>query len=327
MAGSGVVLAVVETSAGTPRESCFELLTAAESLEAESIIALVIGSDVADTAQEAASRGASRVLIVDNSALERYSTAGYVQAIEAAIESASPSLVLLSGTTSGRDLGPYLAARRDQDCLVDCISLSWDGATLTGTRPVYQGKMVTDVSITTGSPAFAVIRSGAYPQPEMHETESQVEALDVSLRDEPVKLIGLTQPKAGSAGLEDADIVVVGGRGVGSADGFDMLNELAELLGGAVGATRAVTDLGWRAHNEQIGQTGANVRPKLYLGIGVSGAVQHTVGMQNSEIIVAINRDPDAPIFRLAEIGVIGDLHEVVPALIDELRTVKGGAS
>lgn len=327
MAGNGAVLAVVETSAGSIRESCYELLTAASEIAAGEVVALVVGDDVADVASDVSARGAGRVLVAESSELNRYSTAGYTQAIEAAIGSVEPDVVLLSGTTSGRDLGPYLAARRGQECLVDCVSVSWDGSTLSGTRPVYQGKMVTDVSIETQTPAFAVIRSGAFAQPDAGDASGDVATLDVAIEPGPIKAVGLSQPKAGSTGLEDADVVICGGRGIGSADGFEMLNELAELLDGAVGATRAATDLGWRAHNEQIGQTGANVRPKLYLGVGVSGAVQHTVGMQNSETIVAINRDPDAPIFRLAEIGVIGDLHEIVPALLDELRAAKGGAS
>jgi electron transfer flavoprotein alpha subunit len=193
-----------------------------------------------------------------------------------------------------------------------------------GVRPVYQGKMIADVSIPAGSPTFVSVRAGAFKQAAIASAGRVVDlAVDVTSVPMPVEFVGLSQAKGGDAALEDADIVVAGGRGVGSAEEYQIILDLADALGAAVGATRAVTDLGWRPHHEQIGQTGANVRPKLYIGVGVSGAVQHAVGMQNSETIVAINRDRDAPIFRMAEIGVVGDLHEIVPYLITHLRAAQ----
>lgn len=321
-------LVVIETSGGNVRDICLELLGAAAELPGE-VAAVVIGHGVQDVAGDVAARGADRVLVADAPAFERYSTDGYVAAIDAAVAQASPRLVLLAGTTSGRDLGPHLAAREGHDCLSDCIAIGWDGDRLSGTRPVFQGKMLTDVQIDTGSPAYAVIRGGAFSVPDAADGSAEVESLDVSFDPEQsaVQFLGVSQAKGGDTNLEGADIVVVGGRGVGSAENFQLILDLAEAIGGAVGATRAVTDLGWRPHHEQIGQTGANVRPKLYIGVGVSGAVQHAVGMQGSETIVAINRDADAPLFRMAEIGVVGDLHEIVPHLIDELRAARSGSS
>lgn len=326
MADASGVLVVVETSAGEVRESSLELLSAAPDLAAGGpVSAVVVGSGVASVAEQVARLGANTVLVADHAELERYTTDGYTTVIEAAIENSNPRLVLLAGTTSGRDLGPYLAARAGSNCLSDCISLSWDGDRLAGIRPVYQGKMLTDVSFEPGDRAFAVIRSGSYTIPE-ESGNGQVEELAVDISGDAirVRLINLEQPKVGQTNLADADVVIVGGRGVGSAENFQMLEELANELGGAVGATRAVTDLGWRPHFEQIGQTGANIRPKLYIGIGVSGAVQHLVGMQNSDTIVAINRDSEAPLFRLAEIGVVGDLHEILPEVIKEVKATKG---
>ncbi len=325
MAEQGGVLIVVETSAGELRDACLELVTAAsESGASGPVTALVIGHAIDGVASDVAKLGVDQVLVVDNPAVERYTTQAYVAAIQAAIESASPDLVILAGTTSGRDLGPYLAALRGENALVDCTSLNWNGQTLSGVRPVYQGKMVTDVTVEASSPAFAVVRTGAFAEATAGDSTASIEPLQVTFdENQQVELVGLSQPKAGAAGLEDADIVVCGGRGLGDAENYAMVPELADVLGGAVGATRAVTDLGWRPHNEQIGQTGANVRPKLYIGIGVSGAVQHMVGMQNSETIVAINRDPDAPLFRIAEIGVVGDLNEIVPALIEAVKAAK----
>lgn len=320
------VLVVVETSAGDIRESSLELIGPARSLAGDGgVTALVIGSGVDAAAADVAGRGVDRVLTVDNEALSHYTTDGYTAAIEAAIGQADPALVLLAGTTSGRDLGPYLAARADSVCLTDCTTVRWDGSTLVGTRPVYQGKMLTDVSTTPSGVAFAVLRSGANPVAAAGQGSADVEALNVDLGDSlRVKVVDVAVPPAGDSSLDSAETVVVGGRGMGSAEGFAMLEELAAALDGAVGATRAVTDLGWRPHSEQIGQTGKVVRPKLYIGVGVSGAVQHTVGMQGAETIVAINRDKDAPLFKLAAIGVVGDLNEIVPALTQEIKAARG---
>lgn len=321
------VLVIVETSAGEIRESSLELIGPARELAGgDGVTALVVGSDVAEVAVDVAGRGADRVLVVDHAAVGRYTTDGYAKAIDAAIARSEPRLVLLAGTTSGRDLGPYLAARAHSVCLSDCTALRWDGDDLVGTRPVYQGKMLTDVSAKPDAVAFAILRGGANPIAATGQSSAAIEPLTVDLDAAGlrVKLLDVTVPPAGDSSLDSAETVVVGGRGVGSAEAFAMIDELAAALDGAVGATRAVTDLGWRPHHEQIGQTGKVVRPKLYIGVGVSGAVQHTVGMQNSETIVVINRDKDAPLFKLAEIGVVGDLNEVVPALTREIRSARG---
>ena len=325
MSADMIVLTVIETSDGVAREQSFELLNAARSLAPAVVHAVIIGSGIVGEAERVAGHGAAVVHVVDDEALNRYSTAGYAAAIEAAIEASGAAIVLIVGTTSGRDLAPYLAAKRGQECLTDCIEVRVEGDRIAGVRPVYQGKMIADVSVPAGTPTFVSVRAGAFGSPEASDPGEVVD-LDVDLAavPMPVKFVGLSQAKGGDAALGDADIVVAGGRGVGSAEQYQIILDLAEAIGGAVGATRAVTDLGWRPHYEQIGQTGANVRPKLYIGVGVSGAVQHAVGMQNSQTIVAINRDPDAPIFRMAEIGVVGDLHEIVPHLITHLRAARG---
>lgn len=318
------VLAVIETSAGVPRDASYELLSVARDLSPDTVTALVLGQDVGAAAERAAS-AADTVLVVDDARFERYATSAYAAAIEAAVEQSGADVVLIAGTTSGRDLGPYLAAKRGHECLTDCVKITVGDDGFTGVRPVFQGKMVSDVTISAEPPVYMVVRSGAYPQPE-GSGHGEIRNLELAIDDipMPVEFVGLSQAKGGAAHLEDADIVVAGGRGVGSAENYQLVLDLAEALGGAVGATRAVTDLGWRPHHEQIGQTGANVRPKLYIGVGVSGAVQHTVGMQNAETIVAINRDPDSPLVRMADIGVIGDLHEIVPHLINEIKAAKG---
>lgn len=323
------VLLVIETSAGTLRDASLELIAPAAALaNGGSVTAVVVGSGAAGAAQAVAERGVGHVLLADNAALERYTTDGYTAAIEAAIAAVDPAVVLLIGTTAGRDLGPYLAARAGSDCLSDTTALRWDGDTLVGTRPVYGGKMLSDVRLTvpTGGRAFAVLRAGQSAPPAAAGDTGSVEPLAVEIAADAlrVRLTGVAEKPAGGVNLEGAEVVVVGGRGLGSKDAFGLVEQLAEVLHAPVGATRAVTDLGWRPHFEQIGQTGKTVRPKLYVGIGVSGAVQHTVGMQNSETIVSINRDADSPLVRMADIGVIGDLHALVPAITAAIKAAQG---
>jgi electron transfer flavoprotein alpha subunit len=287
---------------------------------------VVVGHGIDAVAQDVAARGVDRVLVADDPALERYTTDAYTQAIEAAVAATQAKTVLLAGTTAGRDLGPYLGARAGVNCLSDCTALRWEGSALIGTRPVFQGKMLTDVTDTGDGTHFAVLRAGVVEPAAAGGATALIEPLEVNIDASRlrVKLVDVTVPPVGGANLEEADVIVVGGRGVGSAEDFAKIEELAAAFGAPVGATRAVTDLGWRPHFEQIGQTGKTVRPKLYIGVGVSGAVQHTVGMQGSETIVAINRDPQAPIFKFAEIGVIGDLNEIVPALTTAVRSARG---
>lgn len=316
--GSGV-LVVIETSAGVARDASLEALAYASQIaDGGPVTALVIGSNVAEVASSLA---ADQVYVVDSPLVERYTTDGYTAAIEAAIAQASPAVVLLGGTTSGRDLGPYLAARAGVNCLSDCVALRREGSALIGTRPVYQGKLLADSTLAGDSTSFAVLRGGVV-DPAASGSPGSVTTLDTGLSDDGlrVKLAEVNVPPVGAVDLQGANAIVAGGRGVGSAEGFEMLDKLASAVGGAVGATRAVTDLGWRPHYEQIGQTGKTVKPRLYFAIGISGAVQHVVGMQGSETVVAINRDPDAPIFKLAQIGIVGDLNEIVPALIAEIE-------
>jgi electron transfer flavoprotein alpha subunit len=316
------VLVVIETSAGEPRDASLEALNPARELaDSGQVTALVIGSGVADVAK---SISADKVLVADAPELERYTTDAYTKVIDAAIESVAPRAVLFGGTTAGRDLGPYLSARAGSNCLSDCVGLRWEGDSLVGTRPVYQGKLLSDVTLTPNGPAFAVVRAGVVEALAAGQPGS-IEELAVELgdTDHRVKLTDVSVPPAGAVDLEGAETIVAGGRGLGSEENFKLVEQLAEAVGGAVGATRAVTDLGWRPHYEQIGQTGKTVKPRLYFAIGISGAVQHLVGMQNSETVVAINRDADAPIFKLAQIGVVGDLNEILPALIAELQAAR----
>lgn len=326
---NGILLAV-ETSEGAIRPTARELFGAGRSL-AEAVggplTALVIGSGLDAAATEAAELGADRVYTADAPELAQFTVDAWAKVVDAAIETVQPAAVLLAGTTSGRDVAPFLAARRRVPYLVDCMRVSYADGAFSGTRPVYQGKLLTDVRAAEGSPVFITLHAGAIeaPQPEAGRTaETTALPLDFAPGEIRVEVKDLVQAPAGPTNLEAAEVVVIGGRGLGEAENFSHAEQLAEVLDGAVGATRAVTDLGWRPHYEQVGQTGKTVAPKLYIGLAVSGAVQHTVGIRGSETIVAINRDPDAPIFKLADFGIVGDVFEIAPKLTARLREVRG---
>jgi electron transfer flavoprotein alpha subunit len=320
------VLVIVEASAGQPRGTSLEAISAGRELASGgSVAALVIGDGASEAANIVAAVGVSRTLVAEAPGIEQYTAGTWAQAARAAIDATSARVVVMAGTTSGRDLGPYLAAKSGGVALSDVTAMRWDGDALIATRPVYQGKMLTEVRAVPDPMAYVVVRGGSFATPSAGIPVS-IEPLPITLDETHtrVSVEGMAAKPAGAVNLEAAEIIVVGGRGVGSAENFAMIEELAAAFDAPVGATRAVTDLGWRPHFEQIGQTGKNVKPRLYIGVGVSGAVQHTVGMRNAETIVVINRDPDAPIFRLASIGVVGDLNEIVPALTREVRAARG---
>ena len=324
------VLAVVETVGSEARPASLELFGAgrplADRLGGE-LVALVVGSGVQTVAELAGALGADRVLMVDDPALAEPVAARAARAVEAAISATDPELVLLPATTLGRDVAPLLAGRLRAAHLVNCTRIEIDDEAVSATRPVYQDKLLTTVRAPRGRRVFITVRSGAFAAPELQVgRQVPVEPLPVSFTeaDLAVTVTRLVEKPKGQTNLESAPIVVVGGRGVGSAENFRLVEELAAAIDGAVGCTRAVSDLGWRPHYEQIGQTGKNVRPKLYLGVGVSGAVQHTVGMRGSDTIVVINRDPNAPLVKMADFAIIGDLFEIVPRLTRRLREVRG---
>lgn len=327
---SGVLLAV-ETRDGAIRETSRELFGVGRELATETggpLTAVVLGSGVDAAAAEAAALGADRVLVADAPELAGFTVDAYAKAVDAAIDAAGPAVVLMAGTTAGRDLAPFLAMRRDAAYLVDCIRIRLQDGAWVGTRPVYQGKVLTEARAAGDGLVFATIHSGAFAAPEPEPGRSaETTPLELSFAPDEIRVTvkDLVQAPSGPTNLEQAEVVVVGGRGLGEAAHFKLAEDLAEALGGAVGATRAVTDLGWRPHYEQVGQTGKTIAPKLYISLGVSGAVQHTVGIRGSETIVAINRDPDAPIFKMADFGVVGDVHEIAPKLTEKLRAARGG--
>jgi len=328
--GSGSVLVVGEAGAdGSPRPIAWEILAAARqvssALGSGSVTGLFIGAGIIDAARMWASGGADRLLIADGDGFAGLMPSTAAAALTRAIEAADPAVVLVPGTTAGRDYAPLVAARLGAGLAPDCVSFAVEDGALVATRPVLGGRALTRITFPAGGPNMATVRSGSFAKAEPGSTQPAVEMLDVALTpdDQRVSLVETTPKGTGTSRLDSADVVVSGGRGLKEPAHFTVVEELAEALGAAVGATRAVVDAGWRPHHEQIGQTGKTVSPRLYVAVGISGAVQHNVGMQGSDYIVAINRDPDAPIFKIASFGIVGDLFEVVPALSAEVRNAR----
>ena len=314
---------------GSPRPISWEMLTAAREvasgLGSTNVTGLFIGTGVADMARTWASGGADRVLIADDEAFAGLMPSTAAAALTRAIEAVAPAVVLIPGTTAGRDYAPLVAARLGAGLAADCVSFAVADGALVAMRPVLGGRALTRITFPGGGPAMLTVRSGSFAKAEPGLTEPVVEMLDVALtaEDRRVSLVETTPKGTGESRLDSAEVVVSGGRGLKEPAQFALVEELADAFGAAVGATRAVVDAGWRPHHEQIGQTGRTVSPRLYVAVGISGAVQHNVGMQGSDYIVAINRDPDAPIFKIASFGIVGDLFEVVPALSAEVRNAR----
>ena len=272
--------------------------------------------------------GASEILLATHEAFGRYEPAGVVRAVVAAVEKVKPAVVLFPASSIGRDLAPRVAARLGLGLAADCTALAVEGGRLVASRPVYAGKALQRVAFT-GSPALVSLRpkifaSASAPNggpPVMTPLPVEVDMAAARSRVREVKATS-----AGKVDLTEAEIIVSGGRGLRGPEHFDIIESLAASLGATVGASRAVVDAGWRSHGDQVGQTGKTVSPKLYVAVAISGAIQHLAGMSSSRCIVAINKDPDAPIFKVADFGLVGDAFEVVPALTEAIQKLNAHA-
>jgi electron transfer flavoprotein alpha subunit len=315
-----MILLVVEHANGKVSKSSWEMVTAARDMGREApVTALVLGSNIAPIAAEVA-RGVDQVLVADLPALAQYDPELWSAAVAQIATEGEASVILIGGSRSGREYSPRVAVKLDAPLLEDVISLKANGEALTAQRYSYLAR-VTETIESTGPVAVATIKPGVFnPATPGSEAAEQFD-VDLNLPTPRLKITGKTVERTSRVGLAEADIVVSGGRGVGSAEGFTQYVEaLADQLGAAVGATRAIVDAGWRPYFEQVGQTGKTVQPKLYIAIGISGAVQHLSGMNKSKTIVAINRDAEAPIFKIADYGVVGDVPQLVPAILAELK-------
>ena len=316
---------LIQTAADGSAKSGLDLLTPGRDLAGKlggALVAVVIGRQAAGAVQDACAYGADRVLLVEGEAYGAYSTDGWCAALCALAEKYGPDAILISADSDGRDLAPRAAARLGTGLAADCTGLDVDAeGCILWTRPVYGGLETATVKCAAARPQMGTVRPGVYKKgaPDAGRAAQVVreEVPAVEIRTWVAEFI----PSEGAevVDLEGAEIVVSGGRGMGGPEGFEALRALADALGATVGASRAAVDAGWIPHTHQVGQTGKTVAPKLYIACGISGAIQHLAGMSGSGCIVAVNKDPDAPIFGVADYGIVGNVHEVLPLLTQEI--------
>jgi electron transfer flavoprotein alpha subunit len=319
---SNAILAFAEQRDGQFRKTAGEVVSAAADLAEkgqQEVVALVIGSGVEGLAGELGRYGAARVLVYDAEQLKDYTGMNYAAAVFDAVQKVDPSAVLFSASKMGKDLAPRVAAKAGASVASDCVEMKLEDGTITARRPIFAGKAY---AWTVSSGTFiATLRPNVFPAKEKDGTAA-LEKVDFSpAADEPkITLKEVIKAAGKKAELTESEIIVSGGRGMKGPENFNIIEELAQALNAAVGASRAVVDAGWREHADQVGQTGKTVTPNLYIACGISGAIQHLAGMSSSKVIVAINKDPEAPIFKLADYGIVGDVFEVVPALTEEIK-------
>jgi electron transfer flavoprotein alpha subunit len=324
---SGPVLVFVEQRGGQFRRASFEALSEgrriADALGAK-VSALAVGSGVAAGAAAFAHYGADAVQVCDHAKLASYANAAYARIVAKA--GAGASAILLSATALGKDLAGHVGAMLSTSVAQDCTALKVEGGRILATRPVYAGKAFATVAAKSG-PMIATLRPNVFPAAAPDPSKSApVESLPLAAEDADFRAV-VREIVAGAAKkmeLTEANVIVSGGRGLKGPENWHLITDLAAALGAAHGASRAVVDAGWRGHEEQVGQTGKTVSPSLYIACGISGAIQHLAGMSGSKYIVAINKDADAPIFKIANYGIVGDVFEVLPALTAEFRKLLG---
>jgi electron transfer flavoprotein alpha subunit len=319
---SNCILAIAEQTDGQFRKVTYEALSEGKKIASANsfeLAAVVLGSNIAEAAEALAQYGADRIIVADDPILADFSSSAFGEVISGLIEKEAPELVLFGATIQGKELSASLAARFDAALATDCIAVSMENDTATVTRPMYGGKVLADVALS-GSHKMVSVRPNAM---EIVQSDGAgvVEKIEGAVGEQSVKLIEKNM-ETGKIDLTEADVVVSGGRGMGGAD-YAVIEKLAEAIGGAVGASRAAVDEGWRPHADQVGQTGKVVSPSLYVACGISGAIQHLAGMSSSKVIVAINKDPEAPIFLKSDFGVVGDLFELVPAITAEVEKLQ----
>ena len=323
----------VETNEdGTAKNVGIELLAPGKMMAGKqggALVAVVIGSGVDAAVNDAATHGADKVIVVDGPEYKQYSTDAYAIALCTLVEKYGPTSMMIGATNNGRDLGPRVSCRLNTGLTADCTALDIDeeSGNVAWTRPAFGGNLMATILCPDHRPQIGTVRPGVFKKSEAGAATAEIVKEDIhvdasSIRTQILELI--QDMESEKVDLEGAEIIVSGGRGVGGPEGFAPVKALADVLGATVGASRAAVDAGWIAHAHQVGQTGKTVGPKLYIACGISGAIQHLAGMSGSDCIVAINKDPDAPIFDVADYGVVGNLFEVLPVLVDEIKKARG---
>jgi electron transfer flavoprotein alpha subunit len=318
------VISLAEIRDGSLRNVSFEAIAAAKTIaQGGEVVAVLVGESVQSYANELIYYGADRVVVVESDKLKTYTPDGYGQALMAVIDAEKPEGIVLGHTALGKDLSPKIATKLNSGLVSDVVAVEEAGGNLVFTRPIYSGKAFEKKIVTDGM-IFVTVRPNNIPALERDEARSgNVTNVSVDIKDLRTIVKEIVRKTAEGVDLSEAKVIIAGGRGVKSADGFKPLQELAKVLGGAVGASRGACDAGYCDYSLQIGQTGKVVTPDLYIACGISGAIQHLAGMSNSKVIVAINKDPEANIFKVADYGIVGDLFEVVPLLTEEFKKLK----
>lgn len=292
------------------------------------LVAIVVGNKVDEAVKSVSEHGADKIIVVEGEEYAHYSTDAYTTAICTLVEKYAPTSMLIGATNNGRDLGPRVSCRLKTGLTADCTALDIDeeSGNVAWTRPAFGGNLMATILCPDNRPQIGTVRPGVFKKSEPAPSNAEIirEDIHVNEKDIRTKILELIKEiDSELVDLESAEIIVSGGRGVGGSDGFAPVKELAKVLGATVGASRAAVDSGWISHSHQVGQTGKTVGPKLYIACGISGAIQHLAGMSSSDCIVAINKDADAPIFNVANYGVVGDLFEVLPILTEEIKKAR----
>jgi electron transfer flavoprotein alpha subunit len=325
---SNGILVFIEHRDGVISKTSLEAIAAAQSLGSQlqqQVSAVILGADPGAMAQQIAAYDLSKVISASNAKLASYTPDGYTDAVEKVVRQLDPQLVVMSHTYLVRDFGPKLAARFGKSLISDCIRVQVADGSITFTRRIFLGKLDADVVSDGAAPVFATFQSGAYrPDQAKKGSGAPVEKQEVEVGEIRMSPEAPFQEVKQAVDLSKAEIIVAIGRGIKSKENIALAQKLAEVLGGDIAASRPICDAEWLPIDRQIGSSGQTVAPKLYIALGISGAIQHLVGMKNSGTIVAINKDPEAPIFDIADYGVVGDLFEAVPVLTEEIKKIKG---
>jgi electron transfer flavoprotein alpha subunit len=319
---------IAEQREGELRKISFELTSEARRLAdqlSQSVTAILLGSNIKEKAPELGKYGADKVIVADDSRLTSYTTDAYVSVIAQLAQSGEPAIILLGASVQGKDLSGRLAARLGVGMVQDCVAFSIENGNLVAKRPIYAGKAYATATFKDSVPQIATARPNVLElnEPDGSKSAEVVDA-EFSLDDSQLKtkVVEIIQEEGAKVDLTEAERIVSGGRGMKGPENYNILEELADIIDATVGASRSAVDSGWRPHSDQVGQTGKVVSPNLYIACGISGAIQHLAGMSTSKCIVAINKDPEAPIFQKADYGIVGDLFEVVPALSEEIKKI-----
>ncbi|HEX4439117.1 MAG TPA: electron transfer flavoprotein subunit alpha/FixB family protein [Thermoanaerobaculia bacterium] len=316
-------LVFIEQRDGKIRKASLEALSLARKLGGGPAAAVIAGNGVTALAKDLGPYGAGTVYVADRADLALYSNKGYVGALDLATQKESPDAVLIAATSMGKDVAPRFAARHDVSALADVMELRVDGGRLVAWRPVYSGKARAEVDCGAAKLQVATTRPNVFPAEAQAGGEPRVEKLEMGDVAPRARVVRIEASETKELDVAEADVIVSGGRGIKGPENWPVVRDLQQALGAALGASRAVVDAGWIDHQYQVGQTGKVVSPTLYVAVGISGAIQHLAGMGTSKVIVAINKDPEAPIFKVATYGIVADLFPIVPELAKAVREAK----